>query len=77
MKITIELPDELVLQAMKVGGEIGLTLGDLVVDGLRAEIEKRSSAVRTDFHFTTVAGSGLQIDIEPGQFTERAYDLSR
>lgn len=75
MKTTIELPDALACAAKKFAREQGTTLRDLVVEGLRAEVERRSSVHRVDFQFRTVAGEGLRVNVEPRRLTDLAYDL--
>ncbi len=75
MKTTIELPDALAREAKKFAREQGTTLRDLVVEGLRAEVDRRSHAPRMDFQFRTVGGRGLQLGIDPRQLTDLGYDL--
>ena len=41
MKTTIDLPDELAAEAKELARAEGTTLRELVVDGLRFEIERR------------------------------------
>ena len=75
MKTTIEIPDALAAQAKRVAGESGATLRELVVDGLRSEIERRTaSGSRVDFVFTTTAGDGLAPGVDPAHLTDLAYD---
>lgn len=76
MKTTIDLPDELVGQVKALARESGTTMRELMVDGLRSELERRRSAVvRPDFVFHTVAGDGLRPDVDPTDQTRLAYDL--
>lgn len=52
MKTTIELPDELFAEAKDYAREHDLTLRELVVEGLRGELERRASEPRrVDFVF--------------------------
>ena len=76
MKTTIELPDALAAEAREIARNQGASLRELVVAGLRAEVERRTSATpRVDFSFVTVPGHGLQPGVDPAQLTELAYDL--
>lgn len=52
------------------------TLRDLVVTGLRHEVERRREVTVADFHFPTVAGEGLAIGLPPREAIERSYDLT-
>jgi hypothetical protein len=76
MKTTIEIPDALAREAKAVAQRRGTTLRDLVVAGLRSEIERREASVSVDFHFPTVPGEGLVADLEPGQAVDRSYGFS-
>ena len=76
MKTTIDLPDALAAEARRLARTQGATLRELVVAGLRAELERRSGdAPRVDFSFVTVSGDGLQPGVDPARLTELAYDL--
>lgn len=76
MKTTIEVPDALAAEAKAVARDQGTTLRDLVVQGLRSEVERRRSpAQRVDFVFPTVDGRGLRPDVDPAHLTDLAYDL--
>jgi uncharacterized protein (DUF1810 family) len=76
MKTTIELPDELATQAKRMARQQGTTLRELVVDGLRRELQKRTSAApRVDFVFPTTNGDGLSPQVEASRLTSLAYDL--
>lgn len=76
MKTTVELPDELVKQVKALAHEQGVTLRELMVEGLRGELERRSAAQdRIDFVFRTTGGDGLAAGVQPGTLTARAYDL--
>lgn len=75
MKTTVELPDALAREARALARSQGSTLRELIVDGLRAEIRRRSGAPETArFTFRTVSGQGLQAGVAPATLTERAYD---
>lgn len=76
MKTTIDLPDELVGEVKELARASGTTMRELMVDGLRSEIERRRNAApRPDFVFRTVGGDGLQPGIDARDFTRLAYDL--
>lgn len=75
MKTTIDIPDALAQEAKSVVREGGTTLRELVVTGLRAEVQRRRSAPRIDFVFPTVGGRGLSVDLTPGEVIDRSYGL--
>lgn len=76
MKTTIDLPDALAAEAREVARIQGASLRELVVAGLRTEVERRTAAaLRVDFTFVTVDGNGLQSGVDPARLTELAYDL--
>ena len=76
MKTTIELPDELVAEVKRLAATDGVTMRDLMLDGLRSEIERRSSPrPRPDFAFPTFRGDGLVSDVEPSHWRELAHGL--
>jgi len=76
MKTTIDLPDELASAAKQLAHEQHLSLRELVVSGLRSEIERRREVPAADFHFPTFAGHGLAVDLGPADVLERSYGLS-
>ena len=66
MKTTIDLPDDLLVQAKKRAAELRVPLRQLVVEGLRARLALRSvkRTGRPSIRWVTVAGglpSGLDI----------------
>ena len=69
MKTTIDIPDALAQDAKRLVRESGVTLRDLVVTGLRAEVQRRRRAPRTDFVFPTTGGHG------PGARPAPRHDL--
>ena len=76
MKTTVDLPDALANAAKALAHEHGTTLRELVVEGLRAEVERRATPrARIDFVFPTVDGEGIRTGVDPSQFRELAYDL--
>jgi hypothetical protein len=71
MKTTIELPDALAHEAKDLAREQGVTLRELVVDGLRAELQRRTEPTEhVDFHFPTFGEGGLQPGIEWADLVE-------
>ncbi len=76
MKTTVELPDALAEEAKRVAQEQGVSFRELMVSGLRAEIERRRDVATVDFVFPTVGGRGLAIDVNPDEVTHRSYGLS-
>ena len=59
MKVTLELPDELLEQARNVARREGTTLGELVDEGLQRCIRARRRTVRRWLDFPSCGGSGL------------------
>jgi hypothetical protein len=77
MKTTIELPDALALEAKTVAHEQGVTLRELVVEGLRGELERRAGGrLRVDFHFPTFGGDGLRPGVDWADVVELSYEDS-
>lgn len=75
MKTTIELPDALAHEAREVAHQQGVTLRELMVEGLRAELERRNAhGARVDFHFPTRGGDGLRPGVEWRDMVELSYD---
>ncbi|WP_372735935.1 hypothetical protein [Nocardioides sp.] len=76
MKTTIDLPDPLVAQVKELARTQGTTMRELMVDGLRREVERRTQPrAKPDFVFTTVDGDGLNPEVDPSALTRLAYDL--
>lgn len=75
MKTTIDIPDDLARQAKDVAREGRVTLRDLVVAGLRSEIDRRRSVPRVDLVFPTVGGVGLVAGVAPTEAVAASYDL--
>lgn len=74
MKTTIEIPDDLAARAKHVAREGGSTLRDLVLAGLRQEIERRTAPPWIDFSFPTQSGRGLQVGLEQSEAIARSYE---
>lgn len=76
MKTTIDLPDTLMAEVKRLAAEQGVTMRELMLDGLRHEVARRSSpAPRVDFVFPTYGGQGLRPDIDPRSLTRLSCDL--
>ena len=74
-KTTIELPDAPALEAKTVAHQQGVTLRELVVEGLRTEIERRTqTTARVDFHFPTHGGDGLRPGVEWADLVALSYN---
>jgi hypothetical protein len=75
MKTTIELPDALAREAKALAHEQGVTLRELVVDGLRSEVERRGHpSLRVDFQFPTFGGDGLRPGVDWADVVELSYE---
>ena len=76
MKTTVEIPDELVREVKEVGAQTGVTMRELIVEGLRNELDRRrGDAQRTDFVFRTFKGGGLAPGIDPADVIRLSYEL--
>jgi hypothetical protein len=76
MKTTIEVPDALAETARRLARDQGTTLRELMVEGLRAELERRqSSTPRPSFRLHTVGGRGLRPEVDRERLLELSYDL--
>lgn len=75
MKTTIELPDDLAAEAKATAHSQRTSLRELVISGLRAEVDRRREIGPVDFHFPSVAGHGLMADLDPSEAISRSYDL--
>lgn len=74
MKTTIELPDELAREAREVARAGGTTLKELVVEGLRSEVVRRSRGpARVDLVYPVTDG-GLGPGIDPHRLLDYAYE---
>lgn len=78
MKMTINLPDELVRAAQELARRDGTTLRELVETGLRAVIKQRSTDAQFVLADASVDGRGLQPDLRGAsweQIRNAIYDL--
>lgn len=74
MKTTIDLPDALARTAKALAAEHGVTLRELVVDGLRRELDRRTRLPEaSDLTLTTVDGDGLDPAVDPADAIRVAY----
>lgn len=60
MKTTIELPDELLLEAQRIARAEGTTLKSVMEEGLRAVIARHHGARQFELRDASVGGRGLQ-----------------
>jgi hypothetical protein len=76
MKTTIDLPDALAKEARDLAREQGVSLRELVVDGLRRELTRRTTTrpEEVEFHFPTFRGDGLQPGVEWADLVEMSYE---
>lgn len=74
MKTTIEIPDDLAIEAKRVAREAETTLRELVLAGLRTELERRHTLPRVDFSYPTQGGRGLVAGVSPGEQVARSYE---
>lgn len=60
MKTTIELPDELFREVKELAREQGITMRELMVEGLRHELERRARVATAEpFRMSTYGKGGL------------------
>ena len=74
MKTTIDIPDALAAEARSVARDTGTTLRDLMISGLRSEIERRSTRPQGEFRLHVMGGNGLRVGVDPSRLTELAYE---
>lgn len=77
MKTTIDLPDALAREAKALAHREGVSLRELVVEGLRTEVARRSAPLKVDFVFPTAGGRGLRVGLEPAAAIDASYGLPR
>ena len=76
MKTTMELPDELLRQVRDYSRATGITMRELVVEGLRSELARRQAPrARADFVFTTADGHGLREGLAPRDVVTSSYEM--
>ena len=75
MKTTVELPDALASEAKRVARAQGVTLRELMIEGLRSELGRRSAQTPiAEFSFPTFGGDGLQPGVTWSNLVELAYE---
>ena len=74
MKTTIDIAEPLLARARQVAVAEGVTLRELVEDGLRQVLEERERRVSFQLRRATFRGRGLQPDVAEGTW-ERVRDL--
>jgi hypothetical protein len=74
MKTTIDIADPLLTQARQVAASEGITLRELVEDGLRRVLAERELRPAFRLRRATFRGKGLQPEVEAGSW-ERIRDL--
>lgn len=75
MKTTIEIPDALAQEARDLARAQRSTLRELVIAGLRHEVERRREDGIVDFHLPTATGEGLVMGLSPSDVIAHSYDL--
>jgi len=75
MKTTMEISDSLMARAKRLAQRERTTVRSLVEEGLRAVIEKRSSAGEFRLRNASFAGRGLRAEFADGDF-ERVRDAA-
>jgi hypothetical protein len=74
MKTTIELPDALARRARDVSARQRVTLRELVVSGLLAELDRREQPRPRPFALRTMGGEGLARDVAPAEVIAASYE---
>lgn len=77
MKITIELPDELLEQVRSVARTEGTTLRELVEEGLQRSLEARRTAARRQLDFPSYGGSGLTQEFQDATWNRIRDEIYR
>ena len=75
MKTTIDIADPLLAQAKQVAAADGVTLRELVEDGLRRVLEERARRGEFRLRRATFGGGGLQPGVAEGSW-EHIRDLA-
>ena len=60
MKTTLELPAALLMRAKRYAAAEGVTMADLIVAGLEAELARRDASSVLAFTWATTGGMGLK-----------------
>ena len=75
MKTTIDIAEPLLIRAKQVAAAEGVTLRELVEDGLRRVLEERDRHASFRLRRATFRGRGLQPDVAEGSW-DRLRDLA-
>ncbi len=70
MKTTIDLPDELLLQAQRIARAESTTLKSLMEEGLRAVIARHGAGSAFVLRDASVGGHGLQPELRDASWAE-------
>jgi hypothetical protein len=70
MKTTIDIADALLIRARQVAAAQGMTLRELVEDGLRRAIEERETRSTFRLRRATFRGNGLQTGVTEGSWQQ-------
>lgn len=75
-KTTIDLPDALFRELKEVAGREQVRMRDLIIEGLRSELERRrATRPRVDFVFRTADGAGLHPEVAAEDTIRISYGL--
>lgn len=75
MKTTAELPDELLRQVRDLSRATGVTMRELMVEGLRGELaRRRDPSPRVDFVLATARREGLAAGLAAGDAIAASYE---
>jgi hypothetical protein len=75
MKTTIDIAEPLLARARQVAAAEGVTLRELVEDGLRQVLDEREQRPSFNLRRATFRGQGLQPDLAEGSW-QRLRDLA-
>lgn len=75
MKTTIDIADSLLLRAKQAAAADGITLRELVEDGLRRVLDERGKRGAFRLRRVSFGGRGLRPEIDEGSW-ERVRDLA-
>jgi hypothetical protein len=71
MKTTVEIADPLFKEAKRAAGQAGVTLRELIEQGLRLVLAQRKAAPEPfRLEDASVKGAGLHPDIRPGDWSQ-------
>lgn len=68
MKTTVDIADPLLLEAKRAAAEDGITLRDLIAEGLRAALERRKRRRPTTLRDASFHGQGVQPGVVEGDW---------